>query len=290
MTYTSMLAVASGQASDDAMLEAAVRLASRFGAGVRAVPTYPDPAVSVMGLGFTLPAPVSPSVLEMIMQGERDTIARVTDAARTAARKAGVPFGANGCGARVEVSLRDHFPWLAVADALPLADLAVFGAEGARGVGPAAPTFAAVLFLARVPVLVVPPEGTSEFRRVCVAWDGGLEAGRAVRAATPLLLAADEVVVLQALHGLSAQQRESPTSRPENLIAHLKCLGVQRASIRTIEDDPEGPGLLAAAKAAEGNLLVAGAYGHSRFREFVLGGATRSFVSAPEGFPLFLAH
>ena len=56
-----------------------------------------------------------------------------------------------------------------------------------------------------------------------------------------------------------------------------------------VRNDGAGEGLLSAAGEADANLLVMGAYGHSRLREFVLGGATRE-VLTHSGLPVLLAH
>ena len=59
-------------------------------------------------------------------------------------------------------------------------------------------------------------------------------------------------------------------------------------SVSTGGGDP-APALIKAAKAAQADILVAGAFGHPRLQEFIFGGATRTFLSA-EGPSLFLSH
>lgn len=290
MTYTSLLAIACGRPADGPLLSTAAFLAARFGARVEVVPAFADPAAALVGLGMSLATPVSMAMLEEIAAGERDVLEVVTRLTASAAEAVGIPCEPGDCGPRMEVARPDVRPWLAVARALPLADLVLFDADSARGDGAAASLFGDVLLVGRSPVLVASRSGRPEFARICVAWDGGLEAGRAVRAAEPLLRAADEVIVLQAPQGLSAQQRENPVARPDALAARLRCAGVRRVSVRRVEGEAEGPGLSAAATSAEAGLLVAGAYGHSRFRELILGGATRTFVSMSDDTALFLTH
>jgi nucleotide-binding universal stress UspA family protein len=65
-------------------------------------------------------------------------------------------------------------------------------------------------------------------------------------------------------------------------------IDVVRTEVR-LEGRPIGDALQAAALALDAGLLVMGAYGHSRMREFVLGGATTSALRAPR-LPLFMAH
>ncbi len=126
------------------------------------------------------------------------------------------------------------------------------------------------------PVLVVPRAALagSLGRRIAIAWNGSGEASRALADAMPLLRKADQVAILLAKSADSAHVLAM-------LVNHLKRNGVA-AEARGIEarayDHDAGTALLAEADAFAADLLVMGAYGRSRIRELVLGGATRHIL------------
>ncbi|MGV8954841.1 MAG: universal stress protein [Cypionkella sp.] len=133
----------------------------------------------------------------------------------------------------------------------------------------------AVLFGSGRACLFVPPKGVAPrtFGTVLVAWNGSREAARAVAEAMPLLKLAGQVVVVAV--------RDSEGAEPGGDIArHLSRHGIS-AVIGTVDDAIAGPGesLLAEARRLGADLLVMGGYGHSRFREWVLGGATRHVLT-----------
>jgi nucleotide-binding universal stress UspA family protein len=120
-------------------------------------------------------------------------------------------------------------------------------------------------------VLLCPPLPVSTIgRHVAVAWSGTVEAASAVAAAIPILAAAERVTVLSALTGAPFDLG------PDALRDHLASHGVD-AAIRTFEARPTAvaQGLLAAAREAGADVLLMGAYGHSRRRELVMGGVTK---------------
>lgn len=126
------------------------------------------------------------------------------------------------------------------------------------------------------PVLVVPRVAMagSVGRRIAIAWNGSGEASRALADAMPLLRKADRVAILLAKSANSAHVTAM-------LVNHLKRNGVA-AEARGIDarahDHDAGKALLAEADAFAADLLVMGAYGRSRIRELVLGGATRHIL------------
>ena len=139
------------------------------------------------------------------------------------------------------------------------------------------------------PVLVVPASGIpGEIgKRVAVAWNGSANAVRAITSALSLLRAAEQVsvVVLNAgkpadLHG------EEPGA---DMALYLARHGV-RVEVAASQTDVEpGEALLSWAADHGVDLIVMGAYGHSRLREILLGGATRAMLRTSL-LPLWMAH
>jgi nucleotide-binding universal stress UspA family protein len=132
------------------------------------------------------------------------------------------------------------------------------------------------------PALVLPHRGAlpSAIDTVVVGWRASREAGRALTAALPLLQAAKRVQVLGGGVDLAGGQ----------LQAYLASHGV-RAGFEEFEppDPAAGERLLARAGELGADLLVMGCYGHSRAREWVLGGATRHVLRAMH-LPVLMAH
>ncbi len=140
------------------------------------------------------------------------------------------------------------------------------------------------------PVLIVPRNWASPAfgKRALVAWNGSAQASAAVRKAIPLLQRAEHVTVLT---GQSrAQYPAAMRMAPLDLVAYLRHHGVT-ADIGESEtpDDDAGAAILKAAAAEKADLIVMGAFGHSRFREWVLGGATRHVLERMD-VPVFMAH
>ena len=136
------------------------------------------------------------------------------------------------------------------------------------------------------PALVVPRQvsGTSP-GTIVVAWKATAEAARAVTAAMPLLYKASRIVVLSVEEG----QDESMTS-PERLVEQLCWHGLPAEGRRIRREGRSGPdALIAAASDIKADLLVMGAYGHSRLRELIFGGYTQHMLEAAP-LPVLMFH
>jgi len=147
-----------------------------------------------------------------------------------------------------------------------------------------------VTMLAGRPVLVVPFTGHFERlgARVLVGWDVSREAARAVGDAMPLLARAEAVTVLT----IDAEQ--SPFGHGEipgaDIALYLARHGVKAEVARTVSVGIGiGNTLLSRAADYEANLLVMGAYGHSRVRELLLGGTTRTVLTSMT-LPVLMSH
>ncbi|WP_173088272.1 universal stress protein [Devosia sp. 1635] len=142
-----------------------------------------------------------------------------------------------------------------------------------------------VLFGSGRACLFVPQNGrhTNGFNRVTVAWDGSREAVRAITEAMPFLEQASQVIIV------SLRQDEDALSAGD-LARHLRRHGIS-AEVRTLDTDTEGSGeaLLDEVGRTGANLLVMGGCGHSKFMDWVLGGATR-YVLTHADIPVLMAR
>ena len=191
---------------------------------------------------------------------------------------------------------REDVPWdiavaegdtiLSLAQAAALADLAIVSLGSADGRGPLPPLMAGDLAIAvPVPVLALPSKGgpIDLDAPVMIAWNGSTQAAHALRAATPLIRDAAQVVMLSV--------GSDPGSIPaEDGLRYLSRHGIH-AELRTeergtmsIEEVIERE-----ARALGAGLVVMGAFGHARLRETLFGGVTRYLLESPPA-PLLLVH
>jgi len=183
----------------------------------------------------------------------------------------------------------EAYPAGVVAQLARGADLILAGGAPLKGVESyrCAQTAELVLQAAR-PVLVAPPEGGElRCKAVVVAWKDTREARRALIDALPFLQMAEDVVVQEVCDDDRFGDAEVHTFA---VVEHLKRHGVAaRAKVTIAPADGTEIELNKTADGIDADLIVAGAYGHSRLGEWVFGGVTRSLLQAPERFAL-LSH
>ena len=147
----------------------------------------------------------------------------------------------------------------------------------------------ASLFAGQAPVLVLPENGLPDnfAERAVIGWNEGTEALDAVRAALPALQECDLVSVAVVDPPVHAPDQTGPGHA---LSTFLDRHGV-KAEVNTLAKELPRISdiLLAHARDRNATLLVAGAYGHSRFRQAILGGATRELLQQAD-IPLLMAH
>jgi nucleotide-binding universal stress UspA family protein len=264
------MAPLSGAASDDAVLAAAIEVARPFAAAVSGVYTPPDIADLAPWMGEGFMGGIQVAAVESLKEAaaEGEAAAR---AACAACSRPGVEFIALASPVAIALSMEAR-----------LSDVVVFDDEAARGHGPLAEAFQEIVAGEQRPTVVARP-GLNVSGTIAVAWDGGKEASRAARTALPLLQQAARVVVL------SACDLSSRAFDPSRLAEFLAARGA-KAEVVSLPGRGEAAGvILDAAREAGADLLVAGAFGHTRLREFIFGGTTRSLLMA-DGPSLFLSH
>jgi nucleotide-binding universal stress UspA family protein len=139
------------------------------------------------------------------------------------------------------------------------------------------------------PVLVLPRQYDCQTigRRIMVAWDGSVEATRALTNALPLLKAATQVIV--AVFDAGARSSDHGEQPGADIALYLSRHGVKVDVVSGDEDIDAGKALLAQATRLETDLLVMGGYGHTRLREMLLGGVTRTVLEAMT-MPVLFSH
>ena len=255
----------------------AVSLAAAFNAHLAGIAFLYDPIVPVSGAGY-IPA-------DVIEAQERDN--------EQATRSALDQF--NAACARAGVS------------AEPLTLTASYGGVGEQFgriarrfdvaiVGQAEPETSAVeeiiaesaLFESGRPVIVVPyiQKAPLKLDNVMVCWDGSRSAARAIADAMPLLAKSGRVEVVIVTNERGKQDEIEGADIGAHLARHGLNVEIKRTALGDID---VADVLLSHAADAGSDLLVMGGYGHSRLREFVLGGVTRSILRSMTA-PVLMAH
>ena len=270
MSWARIMAPLSGGQGDRAAVAAAALLAEPFGAEMAGVYTPADVAdvMPWMGEGFMggVQTTALESLKEAALAGEKNARAVMDECAYAK---------------KQFVSLQTPV-WAGLSAESRLSDLVVFTNDPARGRGPLAEAFQQVLADEQRPVLIA-REGLKIGGPIAVAWDGGKEASRAARLALPLLERAGRVVIL------AAPKASSRSFDPARLQSYYAARGV-KSEVDVLPDSGDAaPVLLYAARKAEADILVAGAFGHPRLQEFIFGGTTRTLLNSDHP-SLFLSH
>jgi nucleotide-binding universal stress UspA family protein len=255
--------------------EFAVSTAALFGAHVSGLAFALEPPVGSLGDSF------SGAIFDTYHAQQKAAAERAVTAFENSARLVGVAFDSRVLfdtapdAAEMFGLTARHYDLSVVAQAQPQDDII----EGL--------TIAAALFDSGRPVLVVPyiqREGL-KLGRVMVCWDGSRSAARAVADALPLLQRAGQVDVVT----VEADERRNEL-RGAQIAEHLARHKIKVDLKSLVAPDSEVANVILSQTAdSEADLIVMGGYGHSRFREFVLGGVTRGILGSMTA-PVLMAH
>jgi len=266
VTWSRIMAPLAGADGDEEILAAAQVVAAPFGAEVAGVHIPLDTAALSPWFGEGIGADVA--AMAAVRDADRVGLARARQAVARLT-------GDNQTFMALEPP---HLHSLSLE--ARLSDLIVFDGPTACGKGRLADTFRSLMFSEQRPIVVT--KNLTAVATIVVAWDGGKEASRAARTAIPLLVKAQRVVILW------AGEASSRVIDPSRLQTFLADHGVE-SEIERLPGHDAAPVLLDAARAARADLMVAGAFGHTRLREIVFGGATRALLHA-DGPSLYLSH
>jgi nucleotide-binding universal stress UspA family protein len=143
-----------------------------------------------------------------------------------------------------------------------------------------------LLFDSGRPLLLLPKREGQGWSRIVIGWDGSRAAARALADAMPLCRRAKAVEIVT----ITGEKELPADLSPADIRHHLALHGITATSrMIALEEGDAGTALLAHARAESADLLVMGGFGHSRMREFLLGGATSTVVHRPS-LPVLVAH
>jgi nucleotide-binding universal stress UspA family protein len=256
----------------------AVALAKEHGAHLIGIAFAPTALLPLYG------ADVGFADMTEVLQSVKTQSANALEAFKACAAAQGVSVEA-----RLMQGMSEEFPH-DFAHAARHVDLAILGQP--RDGDPLIGQYALVercLFASGRPVIIVPasPEKLALKGTIVAAWDGSAEAARSINDAMTFLKPAARVVLLA---GVAAGEEESRAPSTDDMIAHLKRHGLKAEALSIeVNEGDVGRVLLTSAKELGADMMVMGAFHHSRWREFILGGVTLTVLEQAT-IPLFMAH
>jgi nucleotide-binding universal stress UspA family protein len=267
----------SGGETRDVAAEYAVSMAQAYGAHVVGVAFVYEPVIPGSLLG---------GIPTDLIEVQREENAKAAKAA-----VANFEAGAKAAGVSAETRLLDA----SVAGASDLFgriarrfDIAVIGqAKPEQGVSEEL-LIEGALFGSGRPVIIVPQSQTQPMKldALMACWDGSRPAARAIADAIPLIARAKSVEIVVVTGERDKSGEITGTNMKRHLARHgitveIKRIGADNADVQSA--------ILKHAAATRADFIVMGGYGHSRLREFILGGVTRSILKSMQ-VPVLMSH
>lgn len=261
----------------DPAADYAISLATQFGSHLTGLAFALEPAIPAGAMGG-IAGDVIDSAIATAERDANDAIARFEAAARkqgvSAEKRTVTALVADAANRFGEIAR--HFDLSVVLQPEPGSD------------APNDLFVESALFGSGRPVVVVPyiQKYPVKLDRIVCCWDGSATAARAIGDAAPLLARAKTVELLIVTTGAEPRGEEIGADMARHLARHKLQVTLQRI---TASDIDVGNAILSYAADRATDVLVMGGYGHSRWREFLLGGATRQILSTMT-LPVLMSH
>lgn len=289
MSIRRILVPVVGRDCDHATLGTAAQVAQRVGAHVDALFVRADAAefLPVMGEGYS--GIVAQDILDAVDSAGDELAKSALGNVTSLAEKVGMAITKHGETSK-QPSISFHQakgPLFAVLQQeSQLTDLVVYTHPAQGLTSELANVLPDLLLGCRRPFLIAPQEPPATIgSHILIAWNAGHEAASAIRQARGFLPFADKVEVAMITDDEASAKAEIALP-----LAYLACHGVEaEGRIIVNKSRNTGEAILNEYESSGADLLVMGAYGHSRVREFIFGGATRQ-VLHQANFPVFMAH
>lgn len=289
MAFRKILVPLQGRDRDRSALDLAMKVANEFSGHVTGLFVRPSIADLLPLIGLNHAPTATQAVIEAAQKSADDAESHCRSVLIAACKDANVPMvsdpAANFTASAQFKIVKGRFA-PAVEIEARLSDLVVFSALEAHDPISLRVAAEGALLSGGRPVVYAPARASASFaHRIAVAFDGSAAASHSVSAALPLLARASSIDLFEI--------KDSSTS-----YSHLPALGEYLAlhgitanqhRIDAVHPDV-GESIIRSATVTNCDMLVMGAYGHSRVREFVLGGVTRHILSTEPPFPIFMAH
>jgi len=265
MTFATVMVSLALDQSNAARLEAAGQIAERFDAGI----------VGIAAAQFSPPLYFmsGEQAQNLIDQGEASIKKRMSEL-EVQFREA-----TKNRAKHVEWRSAIDFPARYIVQQARCADIVVSGGQNNTFSDPFALASPKDLVMQAGRPLFIAPDNVSwlDLRSVLVAWKDTPEARRAIADSLPMLRKAKDVTVAEVVE--AGDSRPAAVSRVRDVVAWLSCHGVSASELVPERSGDAIAQLDGIAADVGAGVVVAGAYGHSRFRELVLGGITQHLIT-----------
>jgi nucleotide-binding universal stress UspA family protein len=267
MTYATVMVSLTLDQSNEARLEAAGQIAERFDAGI----------VGIAASQFSPPLYYTSGAQaqNLIDQGQASVKKRMSEL------EAQFRQATKNRTRHVEWRCAIDFPARYILREARCADLIVSGGDKGALSDPLAQASPKDLVMQAGRPLLMVPDTVSwlDLRSILVAWKDTSEARRAIADSLPLLRKAKDITVAEILE--EGSSRSAAASRVRDVVAWLSRHGVSASElVAEMDEDRDATAQLDGMAADVGaGVIVAGAYGHSRFRELILGGMTQHLIT-----------
>jgi len=293
--FKTVLVHLSGTDCDQSVLPTALRLVKPLGGHLDCVRVVPDQAALVaqavqIDLGSAMLLSDTINTIEQHAR-ERTERARATFAdfckRHDLPQVASPPGPGSVTASWREIPAADEYE--AVTEIARSHDIAVLAGGKERSGRLPAEYLGSIVISAGRPVVLAPEKARDgDIKRIAVAWKNTAEAARALTAAMPLLAQAHRVDVLSVSEGDSAIEQCLDCS--DSVVRQLRWHGLNAQPHLIVPAGRTPPdAVLESAHGLGADVLVMGAYGHSRLREFVFGGFTQRILKGAD-LPVFLFH
>jgi nucleotide-binding universal stress UspA family protein len=285
MTIKTVLAEVTGNAADEAVLETARELAERHGAHITVLHVKHDMLEPAWDAGMVDYGPII-DILQQEAKKHEAAARRLFEDWRKRHRLAEKDEPPGGKRPTVSFLVQGGIARGRLTDEGRVSDITVMMRPE---IAPAdiSAEFETSLFETGRPVLLVPAKSAGDlYKHVMVAWDGSIEAARAVALAMPFLEEAEKVSVYTGGDQPSARSGKPAAALVKHLAWHDIKVGIAATNPKA---ESVGIDLLESCRKVKATLLVMGAYHHSRLRQVVLGGVTHH-VLANAKLPLLMTH
>ena len=287
MAFRIVLVSASGATDSTVILDSAFNLAKNLATHLQVVHVRADPreTIPVLGEGMSVGM-----IDDMTRIAEEECSSRQTRARanfdecliKYLTQETDIPSAAGNTVCWTETRGREDE---VVAKLGRLADVIIVPRPNVESAVGHTLTLNAALFETGRPVLVVPPKGAREIgKKVVVSWNGSAQSARAVSSALPILRNADEVNVF------TIESKRTTVETSLGVSEYMAYHGVS-CLVHKLSGNGSSAGelLLKEADFVGADMIVMGAYTHSRMRQLILGGVTRHVLEHSD-IPLLMAH
>lgn len=289
MSIKNILCLIDGGEDSEAVLRTALSTGRRLDAHVEVLHVELDPKYAVPLAADGMTATMIEEVVETVERESKKRAERAAQVARDVTSEVGLTLLDPGQTEPGKFAVtfrrergREHD---VVARRGMLFDLIVLTRRHGEGEPPATPTLETALMESGRPVLVAPAgEHHDAGDSIAVAWRASVPGVHSLHNALPLLEDAKKVTVITVDDGASDD------ASPEDVAGYLRHHGID-AETRHVaaRGSDAGDAIMAEASKAGADMLVMGAYAHSRLRQLIMGGVTSSVLRSA-AIPLFLAH